>query len=114
MDIDAANDVKHTHNPPTDRDDRSSSLSEIGDQADQEQPDNIFHLGSDANDTEAETERLEESPQKQRKHQNIILTSSNGIYDDHQSLLANHVTQDHTVRGGKLGIPMRRLIQLIS
>ena len=27
-------------------------------------------------DTEAETERLEESPHKQRKHQNIVLTAS--------------------------------------
>lgn len=31
---------------------------------------------SDAGDTEAETERLEESPHKARTHQNVVLSAS--------------------------------------
>lgn len=63
-------------------DDRSSSLSELGDRA------GVTHssrAGSEANDTEAETERLEDSPQKQRRHQDVVLTSTNGAYSDHQN-----------------------------
>lgn len=67
-------------------DDRSSSLSELGDRA------GMVHsprTGSEANDTEAETERLEDSPQKQR-HQDVLLTSTNGAYGDHQNLPIAH------------------------
>ena len=64
-------------------DDRSSSLSEIEDRAE--------HHGSkadlppssstfDVNDTEAETERLEDSPQKAHRNQNLVLTAANSLY----------------------------------
>ena len=63
-------------------DDRSSSLSELGDRAG---IDHSSPAGSEANDTEAETERLEDSPQKQRKQRDVVLTSTNGTYGDHQN-----------------------------
>ena len=65
-----------------DEDDRSSSLSELGDRAGME---HSSLAGSEANDTEAETERLEDSPQKQKRHQDVVLTSTNGTYGDHQN-----------------------------
>ena len=63
-------------------DDRSSSLSELGDPAGIERS---SRAGSEANDTEAETERLEDSPQKQRSQRDVVLTSTNGTYTDHQN-----------------------------
>lgn len=68
-------------------DDRSSSLSELGDRAGMG---HSSRAGSEANDTEAETERLENSPQKQRRHQDVVLTSTNGAYGDHQSQPVAH------------------------
>lgn len=68
-----------------DVDDRSSSLSELGERAGHEEGDNISHGDSEVNDTEAETERLEESPQKQRELHNVILASTNGMYSDPKS-----------------------------
>ena len=62
------------------RDERSSSLSEIGDRPDHEEQEYSVQEYGDANDTEAETERLEDSPHKQRKYQNVILTSANRVY----------------------------------
>lgn len=70
-------------------DDRSSSLSEIGERADQDRPDITFSDGSDGsdvNDTEAETERLEDSPQKLRTHQNLVMTSTNGLHEGRPSV----------------------------
>lgn len=63
-------------------DDRSSSLSELGDRAGNE---HSSRAGSEADDTEAETERLEDSPRKQRRQQDVVLTSTNGTYGDHQN-----------------------------
>ncbi|KAL8813718.1 MAG: hypothetical protein Q9200_000055 [Gallowayella weberi] len=63
---------------------RSSSLSEIGDRADDIMADSeqaLSTVESDPNDTEAETERLEESPQKSRTKQNLVLTTSNSTYE---------------------------------
>ena len=62
-------------------DDRSSSLSELGDPGGIERS---SRADSEANDTEAETERLEDSPQKQRRQRDVVLTSTNGAYTDHQ------------------------------
>lgn len=107
MDLNTADDVGHALSSQGDRDNRSSSLSEIGDRADQEQPDSITRAESDANDTEAETERLEDSPQKQRKNQNIVLTSADGIFDDHRSPLANHAIQEKIALKGKSRTAMR-------
>ena len=72
--------LQYSIDAPPDGDDQSSSLSEIGDRAGNDDPDStrISHVdGSDANDTEAETERLEDSPQNERKRRNVVLTASN-------------------------------------
>ena len=69
-----------------DDDRRSSSLSEIGDHEGQEELEIIGPINDDdngANDTEAETERLENTPLKGRKHQNVILTAENEILSSH-------------------------------
>ncbi|KAL8992308.1 MAG: hypothetical protein Q9169_007200 [Polycauliona sp. 2 TL-2023] len=55
---------------------RSSSLSDIGDRGDDQTA-----IESDPNDTEAETERLEDSPYKSRTTQNLVLTDPNPVYD---------------------------------
>ena len=66
-------------------DDRSSSLSELGDRAGIDHSSRAAsRAASEANDTEAETERLEDSPQKQRRQRDVVLTSTNGTYGDHQ------------------------------
>ena len=59
-----------------DVDDRSSSLSDIGEIGATEHDDITTLVNcSDGGDTEAETERLEESPQKERSHQNVVLAT---------------------------------------
>lgn len=81
-------DLKHfPSSPPTydaleskgainDVDARSSSLSEIDDSGANEHLRSIqVEEASDAGDTEAETERLEESPQKARTNQNVVLSA---------------------------------------
>ena len=78
--------------PPNDGDDRSSSLSDIEDRtANAELGVHAQKVGGDseANDTEAETERLEDSPQKIRKHKNVVLNSSNNVYQD-SATVAEH------------------------
>ena len=57
---------------------RSSSLSDIGDTAgtdDLESPDHGNDDDSELNDTEAETERLEDSPFKRPRYQNVVMSS---------------------------------------
>ena len=68
--------------PNADVDDGSSSLSELGERAGHDDADNVSGDDSDANDTEAETERLEDSPQKLRSHHNVVLTSAHDVYVD--------------------------------
>ncbi|KAL9103279.1 MAG: hypothetical protein Q9163_001657 [Psora crenata] len=65
-----------------DHDGRSSSLSDIGDNAENYELEDVPRSIADvqANDTEAETERLEGTPLKQRKHQNVVLTAENKVY----------------------------------
>ena len=64
-------------------DDRSSSLSEIEERGMIERLDIAPSInGSDAGDTEAETERLEDSPYKVRSQQNVILTASAGLHSN--------------------------------
>ena len=62
-----------------DEDNRSSSLSDLGDGGANDELDDE-HRGpnndSDGNDTEAETERLEDSPQKYREHTGVVLSLS--------------------------------------
>lgn len=79
-------------------DDRSSSLSELGDRAGIE---HSSRAGSEANDTEAETERLEESPRKHRRHQDVVLTSANGTYGDHQNQPAAHHLPERVASPGQ-------------
>ncbi len=67
------------------QDERSSSLSEIGDAKGTEETEALQHSdedGTDADDTEAETERLENSPLKQRKHQNVVLSGEKDVSHD--------------------------------
>ena len=71
--------------PQVDVDDQSSSLSELGERAGHEEVENVSHGDSEANDTEAETERVEESPQKQRELNNVVLASANGLYGNRES-----------------------------
>ena len=62
-------------------DDRSSSLSEIEERGMIERLDIAPSInGSDGGDTEAETERLEDSPHKIRSQQNVVLTASAAVH----------------------------------
>ncbi|MCJ1246155.1 hypothetical protein MMC30_003360 [Trapelia coarctata] len=66
--------------PESDRDDRSSSLSDIEDRPIAGGPSRSQLRSSpppEEDDTEAETERLEESPHKLRKHQNVVFSATN-------------------------------------
>lgn len=58
-----------------DGDDQSSSLSDIDDGPDEDADDHVPSLGEvpAQDDSEAETERLENSPQKLAKHKNVVL-----------------------------------------
>ncbi|KAL8720679.1 MAG: hypothetical protein Q9225_002508 [Loekoesia sp. 1 TL-2023] len=63
---------------------RSSSLSDIEDRADKDtarSDQDLPAIDSDQNDTEAETERLEDSPQKSRETQNLVLAAANSVYE---------------------------------
>lgn len=57
-------------------DGRSSSLSDLGNGKDHDLVESPLSERLDGNDTEAETERLDESPEKIRKQQNVVLTSA--------------------------------------
>ena len=82
VDLKHATGIEESDKAQAEADDRSSSLSDLGDRTGVE---HSSHAGSEeVNDTEAETERLEDSPQKQRRHQDVVLTSVSGIYDDQQ------------------------------
>ena len=79
LDIDHKISNGHTRpeEPVDGGDNRSSSLSDIGESGGHhEQEKNHLDEASDANDTEAETERLEATPQKLRAHQNVLLAPS--------------------------------------
>ena len=84
VDLKYATGIEEGDKAQAEADDRSSSLSDLGYRTGVEPS---SHAGSEeVNDTEAETERLEDSPQKQRSHQDVVLTSVSGIYDDQQNL----------------------------
>ena len=83
VDLKYATGIEESDKAQAEADDRSSSLSDLGDRTGVE---HSSHAGSEeVNDTEAETERLEDSPQKERRHQDVVLTSVSGIYDDQQN-----------------------------
>ena len=79
------NGVASPKTPIDEGEDRSSSLSELEERGGRDDLDNDFERVSDAIDTEAETERLEDSPQKVRKHQNVVLTPVDHTREDSQS-----------------------------
>ena len=71
-----------------DADSRSSSLSEIEDNGGTERlKPTLPGEGSDTGDTEAETERLEDSPHKTRTQQNVVLSGS--TMEQHNGSSAN-------------------------
>ncbi|KAI9728266.1 MAG: hypothetical protein M1834_007759 [Cirrosporium novae-zelandiae] len=76
---------------------RSSSLSELGDDPENEQPefnDDILKNPPEEPESEAETERLENSPQKLREHKNVILGSIPRIFGRSPSKLAQETKAD--------------------
>lgn len=81
--------------------DGSSSLSEIEDKdgeqdEDPEASDGLSDVSDGENDSEAETERLEESPNKFRLHQDVVLSSqiNNQTYERSPSKLNKQITTD--------------------
>ncbi|KAL8907591.1 MAG: hypothetical protein Q9207_001328 [Kuettlingeria erythrocarpa] len=78
---------------------RSSSLSDIEDRADEytARSDSDRHaIDPDPNDTEAETERLEDSPHKLQRKQDLVLTAANLIHGaSASSPAAYHSAQTH-------------------
>lgn len=86
--------------------DGSSSLSDIEDKEaeqdddveDAEGSDDLSNVSEDEeNDSEAETERLEDSPNKFRQHQDVVLSSHNGnqTYEPSPSKLHNQILVDN-------------------
>ena len=85
-------------NIPLDADDRSSSLSEIEDRGVTEHIGTVpSPNGSEGGDTEAETERLEVSPEKLRLQQNVVLTTTSYSHTDGQ----RQVPEPNTVPNGQ-------------
>ena len=97
-DFEKATGVEDNKRLRADEDDGSSSLSELGDRAGIEHSSRAV---SEVNDTEAETERLEESPYKQRRRQDVVLTSANGTYGDHQNQSVNRVLPEELASPGR-------------
>ena len=85
-----------------DLDDRSSSLSEIGDGAvvEDPDPDNATAIEVDDNDTEAETERLEDSPQKLRVHKNVLLTADDKAGDLQLDMIGTAIDDSENLTTG--------------
>lgn len=99
------NGIHYTRESTAEADDRSSSLSEIGDRIgndDLVSSRSRLANGSDLDDTEAETERLEESPQKPRKNHNLSMTSASHIFSNGTSPLSDH---PHPIIGANPGKP---------
>ncbi|KAL3417576.1 transcriptional regulatory protein dep1-like protein [Phlyctema vagabunda] len=94
--------VDASHNTPQEQmsdvdgdGDGSSSLSEIEDKDGEQDEDEDLSNVSEENDSEAETERLEDSPQKARKHQDVVLTGTTSrVYDQSPSKLKHTTTVD--------------------
>ena len=90
-------------------DDRSSSLSEIEERGVTERlnPAALAN-GSDGGDTEAETERLEDSPQKSRSQQNVVLTAATPALNEpgEQAEASNAVSHGQS-HGKLLTVPLR-------
>ncbi len=109
-----ANGTDHAEAPHQIEDDRSSSLSEIGERADHDEAGNQFYDGSEANDTEAETERLEDSPQKSRNYKDVVLTSTSSLYEARSGPLAMSVLPLMVANHGKSNSIMSSPAELIA
>lgn len=99
------NGIHYTRESTAEADDRSSSLSEIGDRVgndDLVSSRSRLANGSDPDDTEAETERLEESPQKPRKNQSVVMTPTTHIFRNGTSPLSDHPLPINGANAGKL------------
>ncbi|TAQ83634.1 hypothetical protein B7494_g8042 [Chlorociboria aeruginascens] len=84
--------------------DGSSSLSDIeADQEDDGEASDDLSNPSDDNDSEAETERLEETPNKIRKHKDVILNSRNDseTYERSPSKLHNQIMPENPEEDGE-------------
>lgn len=83
--------------------DGSSSLSDIEDKDDEPEQEldgsdeELSNIYDEENDSEAETERLEESPNKIRTHKDVVLTPQNDghIYNQSPSKLHNQLMPDN-------------------
>ena len=82
-------------------DNRSSSLSDLGERPGHDRAEEDLRDLSDGIDTEAETERLEESPQKDRKQQNVVLTTTTDLYNNPQLPLPFPAVSDTSQRLGR-------------
>ncbi len=99
------NGIRYTRDSTADGDDRSSSLSEIGDRIGNDDLASTrlgLANGSDPEDTEAETERLEESPRKVRKNKNVVMTSTSHALRDGTSPLSDHALPINDANIGEL------------
>ena len=96
--------IQYARDSTAEGDDRSSSLSEIGDRVGN---DDIGSTrvgvagGSEANDTEAETERLEDSPQKNPKHKDLVVVSSPHAMSNGISSLTVHDLPPNDINAGE-------------
>ncbi len=88
-------------------DNRSSSLSDIGDTGDDNEPyarsRNSNGL-SDGIDSEAETERLEQSPQKIRKNMSVLFTQEEAKIEEESTDLNTEIVTGATEEGMKVGV----------
>ena len=87
----------------SDHDDRSSSLSDLEDRPGTEGTGTLNNKSSpvsEEEDTEAETERLENSPQKMRKQRNVVLSATSELSNGAQTVKVvssdAHPIEDHT------------------
>lgn len=107
------NGIQYTRDSTVEGDDRSSSLSEIGDRVGN---DDLVSTrlgvakGPEANDTEAETERLEDSPQKTLKHKNMVMLSSSHALSNGTSPLTVRDLPPSDVNVGESIILVRSLL----
>lgn len=98
------NGIQYNRDSTVEGDDRSSSLSEIGDRVGN---DDLVSTrlgvagGSEANDTEAETERLEDSPQKILKHKDVVMVSSSHALSNGTSPLTVRDLPPNDANGGE-------------
>ncbi|MCJ1263141.1 hypothetical protein MMC22_003011 [Lobaria immixta] len=111
------NGIQYNRDSTVEGDDRSSSLSEIGDRVGN---DDLVSTrlgvagGSEANDTEAETERLEDSPQKILKHNDVVMVSSSHALSNGTSPLTVRDLPPNDANGELVGDRIDQLSEITS